>query len=113
LAGGAVYPGYCRSVRADWDASEAGAQSWTSRHGGHSLSVLLLQTPVIFANGRQFDFQLRIPKLRRAAIEKFYDAIGKKPFDVFPLQFEMNSGLASGITSGTLDGFYRFPIGQQ
>ena len=54
-------------------------QSWSSIHGGNQLSVLLLQSPTIFIGGCQFDFQLRIPKLRKSAIQNFYGAIGKKP----------------------------------
>jgi hypothetical protein len=126
LADGGVFPGYCRSVRDDWDAPfeslaarhkskpqsqrQSKLQSWSSMHGGSRLSVLVLQSPTIFIDGRPFDFQLRIPSLRKSAVHSFYEAIGKKPIDVFPLRFAANSGLAGGITSGKLDGFYSFPL---
>jgi hypothetical protein len=110
LADGSVWPGYCRSVRDDWDLPfEA---SWSSMHGGNQLSVLLLQSPIIFIDGRSFDFQLRIPELRKSAIRSFYTAIGKQPGDVFPIRFAAGSGLAEGIVLGRLDGFYNFPLGK-
>jgi hypothetical protein len=123
LADGSVYFGYCRSVRDDWDATFEPAQvrrdtrkksqSWSSMHFGSQLSILALQSPIIFVDSRQFDFQLRIPKLRKTAIQSFYAAIGKKPGAVFPIRFAANNGLAAGITSGKLDGFYDFPMGKK
>jgi hypothetical protein len=128
LADGTIYPGYCRSVGDHWDApfeplpmaegtpnkrqskAVSKVQSWSSMHGGNQLSVLLLQSPIIFVSGHRYDFQLRIPSLRKSAIQSFYAAIGKKPSDVFPLRFAANSGLAAGVTSGKLDGFYSFPL---
>ena len=120
LADGSVYPGYCRAVGDDWDlpptpttmqdGTQNKPQSWTSMHGGSQLSVLLLQSPIIFLDGRSFDFQLRIPEFRKSAIQSFYAAIGKKPSDVFPIQFAANNRLAAGIISGKLDGFYDFPL---
>ena len=120
LADGSVYPGYCRAVGNDWDlppqpttmrnGTQDKPQSWSSMHGGSQLSVLLLQNPIIFIDGRSFDFQLRIPELRKTAIRSFYAAIAKQPSDVFPVRFAAKSGLAAGITSGQLDGFYHFPM---
>jgi len=126
FADGNLCSGYCRSVRDDWDAPFEPAalldrsrlqsrrkpklQSWSSMHGGSQGSILLLQSPTIFIDGRPFDFQLRLPSLGKNAIQGFYAAIGKKPGDVFPLRFAANSGLISGITSGRLDGFYSFPL---
>ena len=118
LADGSVYPGYCCAVANDWDkpqvpvsgAPQAKALSWSAMHGGVALSILLLQSPTIFVGGRSFDFQLRVPELRRGYIREFYSALGKSPTDVFPIQFKAESGLASGIVSGTVDGFFNFPL---
>ncbi len=121
LADGTLYAGYCRSVRDDWDASfepmsvaegTPKRQSWSRMHGGSQRSVLLLQSPTMFIDGRPFDFQLRILSLRKKAIQSFYAAIGKKPSDVFPLRFAINSGLAADVTSGKLAGFYSFPLSE-
>src|SRR5690349_3019429 len=66
LADGTIYPGYCRSVRDDWDAPfeppallersqqfrrKPKPKSWSGMHGGSQLSVLLLQSPTIFIDG--------------------------------------------------------------
>lgn len=120
LADGSVYPGYCRAVSDDWDVPQAPMTvrgvtrekplSWSAMHGGGPLSVLLLQGPTVFVNGRPSDFQLRIPKLRKTSVQSFYTAIGKTPGEVFPLRFAADSRLASGIISGKLDGFYDFPL---
>lgn len=120
LTDGSVYPGYCRAVADDWDVPPAGMMtrddilkkpaSWSAMHGGVQLSVLLLQSPTIFINGRPFDFQLRIQRLRKTSVQSFYAAAGKTPQDVFPLRFAADSGLAAGIISGKLDGFYDFPL---
>lgn len=123
LADGSTYTGFCRSVREDWDLpiSPVGPHtravdeakvtilSWSEIHGGDKLSILLLQCPIMFVDGRQFDFRLRIPKFRTQAIRSFYQAINKTPTEVFPIQFASNDGLLAGITSGRLDGFYDFP----
>jgi hypothetical protein len=118
LADGAVHAGFCRRVGDDWDSpipsisasADSEPRSWSTMHGGSKLSVLLLQNPIIFINGRQFDFQLRVPRLRTRAIGDFYSAIGKSPAAVFPLRFVARSGLATGLASGTLDGFYSVPM---
>ena len=120
LADGSVYPGYCRAVADDWDLPPSPMMmrdeilkkpaSWSAMHGGVQLSVLLLQSPTIYINGRPFDFQLRIPRLRKTCVQSFYAAVGKTPQDVFPLRFAADSGLAAGIISGKLDGFYDFPL---
>lgn len=124
LADGSLFAGYCRSVRDDWDApiaplprSNGGrgeARSWSDSHAGSPLSVLLLQSPTIFIGERAFDFHLRTPDLRGAAVRNFYAAIGKTPREVFPVAFAAKrSGLAEGVTSGRLDGLYDFPMGNQ
>ena len=80
-------------------------------HGGTKLSLLSLQNPNIFLDGRPFDFHLRVPTRRKSAVQAFYAAIRKKPKDVFPVRFAAASGLAAGIISGKLDGFFYFPMG--
>lgn len=120
LADGSSYRGFCRSVREDWDRpidspKERGvarqkALSWSRMHGGGKRSVMSLQSPVIFIDDHQFDFQLGVPRVRASKVQKFYAAIGKEPRDVFPLRFVADAGLATGLTSGKLAGFYDFPM---
>ena len=37
---------------------------------------------------------------------RVYDALGKEAADVFPIRFAAKEGLATGRTSGTIEGFY-------
>jgi hypothetical protein len=108
LADGSVYGGYCRSV----PDTPNELTPWSQRHGGDPLSLLLLQNPIIFVDSQQFDFQLRVPELRQNAIQSFFTAIGKKPGEVFPLQFSAAGGLIEGINSGKIEGFYDLPVGK-
>ncbi len=117
LADGSAYRGFCRAVRTDWDVPEeifSGGRikklSWSRMHGGGKQSVLALQDPIIFIDGHQFDFFLGVPGAREGKVTHFYASIGKRPATVFPLQFAMDRGLATGLTSGKLGGFFRFPI---
>jgi hypothetical protein len=111
LADGSTYSGYCRAVREDWDAAQPPAPSRSAWHGETQLSVLALLNPTIFLDRRPCDFHLGIPGRRKNRISQFYAAIRKKPTDVFPLHFAAHKGLATGIDSGGLEGFFYFPIG--
>ena len=120
LADGSVYAGYCHAVPANWDAPEitAGrnrgnqqrALSWSEMHGGNPSSLILLQNPVLFVADRSFDFQLRTRELRERQVQDFFALLQKKPSDVFPIQFNGTDGLASGIISSTIEGFFSFPL---
>lgn len=121
LSNGDCYPGYFQPVREDWDAplpprklkdgTFSQPQCWSSRHGESPLSVLALHCPVIFIDEGAFDFRLRRdPDRRKESIIDFYTAIGKRPEEVFPVEFSATPGLFNGITSGRLDGFYSFSL---
>jgi hypothetical protein len=120
LADGSAYSGYCHVISKNWDTPEipigriegrkGAALSWSEMHGGETLSKILLQTPVIFVGDRSFDFQLRTEVLRKDQVREFFTSIGKRPNDVFPIEFSGRPGLASAISSGEIDGFYSFPL---
>lgn len=97
LRDGSVYPGYFRSVRDD-----------ESRRG-NKTEVLVLQSPIIFIDGRSFDFRRRVPGLQRAAARQLYSAFGKKAKDVFPVRFAASPALARGVVTGNIEGFYGSP----
>lgn len=42
----------------------------------------------------------------------FYRALGKTAAQVFPIRFSASEKLVTGITKGTLDGFYSIPDGE-
>ena len=113
LADGSIYSGYCQAVREDWDLPRPPARSWSAMHGGTKLSLLALLNPTIFFDRRPFNFHLGIPERRKNRIRQFYAAVGKKLADVFPLRFAANNGLATGIASGKLEGFFYFPMGRE
>lgn len=50
------------------------------------------------------------PSVRERKVTQFYASIRKRPADVFPLQFAMDRGLATGLVSGKLGGLFRFPM---
>ena len=120
LADGSIFAGYCHTVTANWDdpeiavgetgGSQKRALSWSKMHGGNPSSVILLQSPVMFAENCSFDFQLRIGQLRERQIEDFFSVLKRKPNDVFPIKFSGQVGIASGIISGTIEGFFSFPL---
>lgn len=117
---GALYPGYFQPTTEDWDkpiqrrmrdGTYTPPRHWSQRRGGSPLSILALLTPIIFVGERAYDFHLRRdPERRRKQILDFYAAIGKRPKDVFPVEFSADPALYSGIVSGRLDGFYSFPL---
>jgi hypothetical protein len=121
LSSGESYPGYINRVREDWDeplpprkmrdGTFSGPLRWSSRRGGSPLSILALHSPVIFIGEKGYDFHLRRDLwAREQTIVEFYQAIGQKPADVFPIHFSAAPELFRGIVSGQLDGFYSFPL---
>jgi hypothetical protein len=43
--------------------------------------------------------------------QSFYRAVGKEPNAIFPIHFRGTPGLATGIVTGELSGFYRVKLG--
>ena len=88
-----VYEGFVRATAHDRDFP----------HGGSPLAI---QQPVMYLGNVQYSFWKGRRGIVPEAKEAFYQAIGKDPADVFPIQFTAHPKLATGITSGRLDGFY-------
>ena len=83
LADGTVHPGYFTTESSQWDNARLSG----TRRRPPPADILHRQCPTIFVNNGAFDFQLREPHLRDAAISNFFSAIGKKPGEVFPVRF--------------------------
>jgi hypothetical protein len=65
--------------------------------------------PHVFIQDRRFAFwggMFAIPAVERDAL---YAMAGRAPNAIFPLRFSGRSGLAIGVVSGTLNGFYSRP----
>lgn len=121
LSCGQSYRGYFTPVREDWDNPlpprkvKSGQMSeplrWSSRRGGSPLSILALHTPIIFIHDTPYDFRLRRDlHERKRCIVQFFQEVGAKPHEVFPIEFSSSPAYFRGIVSGRLDGFYAFPL---
>jgi hypothetical protein len=120
LSSGECYPGYFQPATEEWDTplqprntkdgTFAKPLQWSVRHGGTLLSILALHSPVVFIGDKAYDFHLRRdPETRKKSVLDFYTAVGKRPDEVFPVEFSAAPALFRGIVSGRLDGFYTFP----
>jgi hypothetical protein len=65
--------------------------------------------PQAFVGGTRFGFWGGMLGIPRSGREAFYRAIEKPAQSAFPIRFSADRGLASGVCSGTLSGFYRTP----
>ena len=93
------------------DGTFAKPLQWSARRGGTPLSILAIHSPVVFIEGKSYDFHLRRDlERRKESVLDFYTAIGKRPDQVFPVEFSADSTLFKGVMSGRLDGFYAFPL---
>jgi hypothetical protein len=115
LRDGGKHSGYVRAVPGGWPdivpsptiigKTVIQGASPRVRYGDSPLAIAGEQLPCIFVGGQKFRFwcgvkdpdELRLP---------FYAALGKQPGDIFPIRFEGVRGLATGIVSGEIDGFY-------
>ena len=104
LADGTVHPGYFTTESSQWDNARLSG----TRRRPPPADILHRQCPTIFVNNGAFDFQLREPHLRDAAISNFFSAIGKKPGEVFPVRFATDGELTIGPSSGTIESFYKY-----
>ena len=69
-----------------------------------------IQQPQIFVGERRFQFWGGTIGVREEERKALYAALGKSPDDIFPLRFSVDPSLATGATSGQIEGFYRgFP----
>jgi hypothetical protein len=74
---------------------------------GFEEGDLGLLQPQVFVNGRLFSFWggiVGIPAQGRAA---FYQALGKRADQVFPIRVAADEGLTGGVSSAQVDGFYK------
>lgn len=121
FANGDQFPGKLNSVSPQWDnplpprkmrdGNYAPSKQWSARRGGSPLSILALQSPVIFIAGKSFDFHLRRnPENRAAQVKGFFEAVGLAPAQVFPIEFASSPAYFDGIVSGRLEGFFSFPL---
>jgi hypothetical protein len=93
LPNGSRYEGYVSPVSLNWVEAEA--------------PLAACQSPSIFVGNKRFDFwggMVGIPLVERRA---FYSAVGLPVGTAFPFRFSAKLGLASGITEGTVLGFYK------
>jgi hypothetical protein len=62
--------------------------------------------PHVFINGQQFGFWGGGPGISVGWRQKFYEATGKEPEEIFPIRFTTDAGLARGVTTCAVEGFY-------
>ena len=120
LTDGSVYPGFFTRVAENWDeplpprrmrdGNYTPAKQWSKRYGDTPLSILALQHPQIFIDGKMIGFALGKPEKRRERVRAFYAAIRKTPSEVFPVRFSADPALADGIVEGRMDGFFSFQL---
>ncbi len=65
------------------------------------------QQPYLFTGDQGWCFWGGIVGVSIEERQALYAALGKKPGKVFPLRFSAEPGLATGETSGQIDGFYQ------
>ena len=104
----AVHLGFFTAVREGWDKPpRVGLASISARYGGPEIGLVAVQQPRIFLNDQQFSFwggRSGVPFEKRQA---FYNRLGLAPESIFPIRYRAEEGLATGITSGEVRGFYR------
>ena len=65
------------------------------------------QQPQMFVGGRRFGFWGGMFGLPAQERQEFYAAVARSTPDVFPLRFNADPNLATGATSGVVEGFYK------
>jgi hypothetical protein len=63
--------------------------------------------PQIFVGDCRYRFWGGMFGVKPEERQAFYEALGKSPQAIFPLQFSADVGLAAGVTAGRVEGFYR------
>ena len=108
LRSNGVYPGFFTAVGETWDTPpREGLARISARYGGPEIGLVAVQQPRIFLNHQQFSFwggRSGVPIERR---QEFYRLLGLTPEDIFPIRFRAEEGLATGITTGEVKGFYK------
>jgi len=75
------------------------------RFGGSPLAIVGEQIPCMFIAGQRFEFWCGVRDVDELRLP-FYNALQKQADAIFPIHFEGDKGLATGIVAGELDGFY-------
>jgi hypothetical protein len=96
LRDGSRYPGF---VTPAIEAKDGSAEE-----RAHLLGT---QQPHIFSGDRTFGFWGGMSGVAREAQQALYAMLGKNPQAIFPLRFSADHDLATGVTSGYVNGFYR------
>jgi hypothetical protein len=65
------------------------------------------QQPQLFVGGRRFSFWGGKIGICSEEQQALYAALEKEPDEIFPVRFSANSGLATGIVTGQVEGFYQ------
>jgi hypothetical protein len=116
LRDGSRYSGFIRVVSCNWDVPRPARMrnghivqypAPSSRHGGSPLTVIGFQRPCIFVGEKRFGIWYARKGISEDRRREFYTTIGKSPEDVFPLRFDVDAALATGLRSGQLEGFYQ------
>lgn len=68
---------------------------------------LATMQPEIFVGPKRFSFWGGTIGVDAAERRAFYAAMGKEAVQVFPLRFDVEPHLATGVVAGQVDGFYR------
>jgi hypothetical protein len=123
LRDGSEFPGYVRAVPEGWPdllppptTTKSGKahqqESPRSRFGGSQLAIFEQQLPSIFVGHQRFGFWRGLQLDTYEEIrQSFYKAVGKEPDSIFPIRFYGTPGLATGIVTGELNGFYCVKLG--
>jgi hypothetical protein len=101
LHDGSRYPGFVSPAGEGWDKRPDGRPTFKPNH------ILGTQQPHIFVSDRQFGFWGGRVGVASQTQRELYVAVGKGPDAIFPLSFNADAGLATGIGNGRIEGFYR------
>jgi len=73
----------------------------------HDPRVLAIQQPQMFMpSGRRESFWDGVVARSAGELTRFYAELARPARQVFPIEFTADAGLATGLTSGTISGFY-------
>lgn len=116
LRDGSEYPGFVTPVPENWadvvppptiiGNASIQLQSLKKRFGESPLAIIAAQRPEILVRGQKFAFWAQFKDCDDLRL-RLYEALGKRPEDIFPIRFEGARGLATGIASGELNGFVK------
>ena len=98
---GSRYPGFVTPLVEGWDTLPSGRRLGKPRH------PFGRQQPNVFVADKRFSFWGGVAGISQQEQREFYSALGKMPEQVFPLQFQAEAGLANGLLTGKVDGFYK------